>query len=62
VVEEVDAGPIVFQEAVRVAPEDTVDSLHERIKAVEHRLLCEAVSGFCHGRLEIHGRQVRIRE
>ena len=35
---EVDAGPILAQEAVPVADDDTVDSLHERIKAVERRL------------------------
>ncbi len=35
---EVDTGPILAQEAVRVHEDDTVESLHERIKAVERRL------------------------
>ena len=35
---EVDAGPILAQEAVPVLPDDDVSSLHERIKAVERRL------------------------
>ena len=35
---EVDAGPILAQEAVPVLPDDTVETLHERIKDVERRL------------------------
>lgn len=42
-VAEVDAGPILAQEAVPVEPDDTVDSLHQRIKAVEHRLYPQVV-------------------
>ncbi|HVM18462.1 MAG TPA: phosphoribosylglycinamide formyltransferase [Egibacteraceae bacterium] len=60
VVEEVDAGPIVAQEAVAVTPDDTVESLHERLKTVEHRLLPDSVALFCADRLEVSGRQVRI--
>jgi phosphoribosylglycinamide formyltransferase-1 len=41
--EGVDSGPILVQERVPVLDGDTVETLHERIKAVEHRLLPRAV-------------------
>jgi phosphoribosylglycinamide formyltransferase 1 len=40
---EMDAGPILAQEAVSVEDGDTVETLHERIKAVERRLYPETV-------------------
>ena len=40
---EVDEGPIVAQEAVPVLPGDTTETLHERIKTVEHRLYPQAI-------------------
>jgi phosphoribosylaminoimidazolecarboxamide formyltransferase/IMP cyclohydrolase len=39
-----DGGPIVAQEAVRVIAADDEAALHERIKAVEHRLLPRTVT------------------
>ena len=41
--EEVDRGPILAQEAVPVLPGDTVETLHGRIKAVEHRIYPEVI-------------------
>ena len=43
VTEEVDAGPILLQAPVPVLPGDTPDTLHERIREEEHRLLPAAV-------------------
>lgn len=43
--ESVDDGPILAQEAVVVADDDTVESLHERIKVVERRLYVDTVLG-----------------
>jgi phosphoribosylglycinamide formyltransferase 1 len=45
-VPEVDAGPILAQEAVPVLDDDTVDTLHDRIKAVEHRLYPDTIKRF----------------
>ena len=48
---EVDAGPILAQEAVPVLPDDTKESLHERIKEVERRLYPDAIRRFMEGKL-----------
>jgi phosphoribosylglycinamide formyltransferase 1 len=45
--EGVDSGPILAQERVPVLPGDTPETLHERIKSVEHRLLPRVVSELC---------------
>jgi phosphoribosylglycinamide formyltransferase-1 len=45
--EGVDTGQILAQERVAVRPDDTPDSLHERIKELEHRLLPRVVEGLC---------------
>jgi phosphoribosylglycinamide formyltransferase-1 len=40
---EVDEGPILAQETVPVFPDDSVESLHERIKEVERRIYPEVL-------------------
>jgi phosphoribosylglycinamide formyltransferase 1 len=39
----VDTGPVILQERVPIEPGDTAETLYKRIRAVEHRLLPEAV-------------------
>jgi phosphoribosylglycinamide formyltransferase-1 len=43
---EVDAGPVICREEVAIEEEDTEETLHERLKVVEHRLIVEAVRSF----------------
>jgi phosphoribosylglycinamide formyltransferase-1 len=49
--EQVDGGPPILQEAVPVLYGDTADSLTERIRGVEHRLVPEVVRLFAAGRV-----------
>ena len=56
-----DTGPVIIQAAVPVMPDDTEDTLSERILSFEHRIYPEAVRLFSEGRLEIKGRKVSIK-
>ena len=58
--EHYDHGPIILQEAVPVADDDTVETLAERVFAVECRLYPQAIQLFAENRLRIEGRRVRI--
>lgn len=60
--EEVDHGPVIFQEAVEVLPGDDWDSLEARVHEVEHRLLPAAVRALSEGRVRVDGRLVRVLE
>lgn len=40
---EVDSGPILMQAAVPIFPQDTLESLHDRIQAQEHRIFPAAL-------------------
>jgi len=46
---EMDAGPVLAQEEVPVRPDDTVASLHERIKSVERTLYPATIRAFVDG-------------
>ncbi len=58
--EGVDTGPIIDQVTVRVAPEDDVAGLHERIKAVERRMLVDVVGRLARDGWTLAGRHVRL--
>ena len=58
--EQVDHGPIVFQEAIAIRDDDDRDSLAARIHEVEHRLLPAAVRVLVEGRLKVEDRRVHV--
>lgn len=58
--EGMDTGPVVIQAAVPVSPDDTEESLSERILRLEHKIFPEAIRLFGEGRLKIEGRVVKI--
>ncbi len=63
--EVVDGGPPILQEPVPVLYGDTQESLRERIREVEHRLVPQAVGLFAEGRVTrdpTRRRQVLIRD
>lgn len=53
--EEMDDGPILGQAALRVAPEDTADSLAGRVLTLEHRLYPACLAAFARGALRMEG-------
>ena len=58
---ECDAGPIILQKAVDVHEDDTPESLQKRImQEAEWKILPEAVSLFCRGRLKVEDDRVYI--
>ena len=57
---EYDTGPVVLQEAVRVEPDDTPETLAARVLEVEHRLFPEALALLADGRIRVDGRRVTV--
>ena len=55
-----DGGPIVAQEAVAIVPGDDETALHDRIRAVEHRLLPRVVALLVAGAIRVNGRTVTL--
>ena len=60
VVADVDAGPIIAQEAVQVFEGDDEATLHERIKQHERLLLVEVVAQLANKSLQVDNRRVSI--
>ena len=58
--EGLDSGPVVLQEAVPVIQRESVNTLRQRIQAVEHRIYPIAIDLFCRDKLKVEGRRCYI--
>ena len=56
----IDTGPIIAQVAVPVCDDDSVETLHERIKAAERMMLVDTVGRMARDGWRLEGRRVRI--
>lgn len=59
--EEVDGGPIIWQEAVSIADLETPEDIQKRVLEVEHKILPEVVQWICDGKVVIEKGRVKIR-
>jgi len=57
---DLDAGPILLQRAVELEPDDTVETLHARIRTQENKLLPLAIQAFAENRVLVDGTRARI--
>jgi phosphoribosylglycinamide formyltransferase 1 len=57
--EQVDHGPIILQEPVRITATDTLRSLEDKIHSLEHALYPKAIQLLLHGKLKFSGRKVK---
>ncbi|MBN3560675.1 phosphoribosylglycinamide formyltransferase [Aliamphritea spongicola] len=60
VTEELDGGPLAVQAAVDILPDDTADSLQQRVHTQEHKIYPLAVEWFCNDRLQLVSGQVQL--
>lgn len=60
--EEYDRGPIVVQQSVPVAGDDTPESLAAKVLKIEHELYPKAIRLFAEGRVVIHQQRVTIEQ
>ncbi|MFN2389915.1 MAG: phosphoribosylglycinamide formyltransferase [Actinomycetota bacterium] len=55
---EVDHGPTILQREVAIVPDDTEETLHRRIKEIEHQMLPEACRLLLEGKVWLDGDRV----
>ena len=60
VIEEMDSGAIIAQEALRVGHKDTLRSLEAKIHTIEHRIYPKAIDLFARGKVKLAGGKVIV--
>lgn len=58
--EEVDGGPIIYQEAVSIADLDDAQAIQKRVLEIEHKILPMVVSYYCQDKIKIEKGRVHI--
>lgn len=58
--EEYDRGPIVLQQTVVIAPDETPETLAAKVLKVEHEIFPLALKAFAEGRVKVEGRKAWI--
>ncbi|MFH1586345.1 MAG: phosphoribosylglycinamide formyltransferase [Candidatus Diapherotrites archaeon] len=60
VTEEVDEGPIIMQQEVKVEENDTVDSLKDKVQKAEQELIIKAIKLFSEGKINVKDGKVIV--
>lgn len=60
VTEELDAGPVIVQGSITVAPSDTPETLQQKVHEVEYRILPKAIGWIAEKKLSIDGGRVLL--
>ncbi len=61
VTEDLDQGPIIFQDAFNIESNETVESLKRKGQKIEAKTLLEAVKMYLEGRLEVYWGKVHVK-
>ncbi len=61
VTEDLDQGPIIFQDAFAIDPDETIESLRRKGQKLEAKTLLEAVKMHLEGRLEVYWGKVHVK-
>lgn len=60
ITDKVDQGPVIIRSEVKIARDDTVETLYTRMKKEEYKILPQAIAWICEDRLKIVEGKVQI--